>query len=69
MQRDRPLRSSAAQLEHVATSNFAEHPELRLGDLPQPPGGATGGRELPAVRLLILSRALVPQGPVASGDL
>src|SRR4029077_1849788 len=37
-ERARPLGGAAAQLEHVLPRNVAEHLQLRLRNLPQPPG-------------------------------
>ena len=52
-EQDRPLRSAAAELEHVLAGHVAEHLELALRDLPDPPAGLRPADEL-AVALLVL---------------
>ena len=63
-EQDRPLRSAAAELEHVLAGNIAEDPQLRLGDLPHPPSWLRAADEL-AVALLVLVAQPVPGSTVA----
>ena len=65
MQRDRPLRGAAAELEHVLAAHVPEDPQLGLRQLPDTPGSAARGRQLRPVLGLVVARVRVPQLPVA----
>ena len=43
-EQDRPLRRAAAELEHVLPGHVAEHLQLALGQLPDPPARLRAGR-------------------------
>ena len=62
-EQDRPLGGAAAELEHVLPGHVAEHLQLALGQLPDPPAGLRPADVL-AVRRLVLVRPLVPEGAV-----